>query len=46
MDPFHAACAGVLVHARAGRLAAKRIGEEGVIASDVISMLPRALTAD
>ncbi|MDQ6820262.1 MAG: NAD(P)H-hydrate dehydratase [Actinomycetota bacterium] len=46
MDPFHAACAGVLVHARAGRLAAERIGEEGVIASDVISMLPRALTAD
>ena len=26
MDPFHAACAGVFVHARAGRLAAARIG--------------------
>jgi hydroxyethylthiazole kinase-like uncharacterized protein yjeF len=45
MDPFHAACAGVLVHARAGRLAAARIGSEGVIASDVIAALPQALPA-
>jgi NAD(P)H-hydrate epimerase len=44
MDPFEAACAGVLVHARAGRLAAATIGDEGVIASDVIELLPRALT--
>jgi ADP-dependent NAD(P)H-hydrate dehydratase / NAD(P)H-hydrate epimerase len=43
MDPFHAACAGVLVHSRAGRLAAERIGPEGVIARDVIELLPRAL---
>jgi hydroxyethylthiazole kinase-like uncharacterized protein yjeF len=43
MDPFHAACAGALVHARAGRLAAREIGPEGVIASDVIAALPRAL---
>ncbi len=46
MDPFHAACAGVLVHARAGRLAARQIGEEGVIASDVIASLPRALAEE
>jgi hydroxyethylthiazole kinase-like uncharacterized protein yjeF len=45
MDPFHAACAGVLVHARAGRLAAETIGSEGVIARDVIELLPRALAA-
>lgn len=44
MDPFHAACAGVLVHARAGQLAAGRIGPEGVIASDVIELIPHALT--
>jgi hydroxyethylthiazole kinase-like uncharacterized protein yjeF len=44
MDPFHAACAGVLVHARAGRLLAREIGPEGVIASDVIQALPRALS--
>jgi ADP-dependent NAD(P)H-hydrate dehydratase / NAD(P)H-hydrate epimerase len=43
MDPFHAACAGVFVHAAAGRLAAHEIGAEGVIAGDVIELLPRAL---
>ncbi len=43
MDPFHAACAGVFVHAAAGRLAAREIGTEGVIASDVIRLLPRVL---
>ena len=45
MDPFEAACAAVLVHAGAGRIAAERIGTEGVIASDVIEALPHALTA-
>jgi ADP-dependent NAD(P)H-hydrate dehydratase / NAD(P)H-hydrate epimerase len=45
MDPFHAACAGVFVHAAAGRLAARTIGAEGVIASDVIALLPKALTS-
>jgi NAD(P)H-hydrate epimerase len=43
MDPFHAACAAVLVHVRAGKLAAAGIGPEGVIARDVIEALPRAL---
>jgi NAD(P)H-hydrate epimerase len=42
MDSFHAACAGVFVHARAGRLASAAIGPEGVIASDVINALPQA----
>jgi NAD(P)H-hydrate epimerase len=45
MDPFHAACAGVFVHSQAGQLAARAIGEEGVIARDVIELLPRALAA-
>jgi NAD(P)H-hydrate epimerase len=44
LDPFTAACAGVFVHAAAGRLAAARIGGEGVIASDVIASLPGGLT--
>jgi ADP-dependent NAD(P)H-hydrate dehydratase / NAD(P)H-hydrate epimerase len=39
MDPLHAACAGVLVHVRAGRLAASPDGPDGVIASDVIDHL-------
>ena len=42
VEPFTAACAGVLIHARAGRLAAERLGPEGVIASDVIDLLPGA----
>ncbi len=45
MDPFTAACAGVFVHAQAGRLAARTIGPEGVIARDVIEALPRARVA-
>ena len=38
-----AACAGVLIHARAGGMAAERLGGEGVIAGDVIEALPGAL---
>ena len=44
LEPFAAACAGVLAHARAGRRAAERIGAaESVIASDAIDALPAAL---
>jgi hydroxyethylthiazole kinase-like uncharacterized protein yjeF len=43
MDAFAAACAGVLVHVRAGQLASLVRGPEGVIARDVIEELPRAL---
>lgn len=43
MDTFTAACAGVYAHAAAGRLVAEAHGPEGVIASDVIAALPRAL---
>jgi NAD(P)H-hydrate epimerase len=43
LDPFHAACAGVLVHARAGQRTAERIGPEGVSARDVIEELPGVL---
>jgi len=43
LDPFTAAAAGVLIHARAGQLAALALGgAEGVIAGDVIDALPRA----
>jgi len=45
MDPFHAACAAVHVHVVSGQLAAQTVGPEGVVASDVIAMLPRALPA-
>jgi NAD(P)H-hydrate epimerase len=43
LDPFEAACAGVVLHASAGRRAAERYGSEGMIASDVIQALPLAL---
>ncbi len=42
LGPFEAASAGVLMHARAGRLAAHDVGAaESVIAGDVIQALPR-----
>jgi hydroxyethylthiazole kinase-like uncharacterized protein yjeF len=44
LDPFAAACAAVVAHARAGREAAIRIGAaESVIASDVIGSIPAGL---
>jgi len=43
LDPFTAACAAVMIHLKAGRIAARDVGEEGVIASDVIAALPKAL---
>ncbi|HEX2128005.1 MAG TPA: NAD(P)H-hydrate dehydratase [Solirubrobacterales bacterium] len=44
LEPFEAACAGVYAHARAGRLAAERVGNaESVIAGDVIDALPAGL---
>ena len=45
-EPYTAACAGVLAHARAGREAADRVGAaESVIATDVIEALPAGLRA-
>jgi NAD(P)H-hydrate epimerase len=47
LEPFAAACAAVIAHARAGREAARRLGAaESVIASDVIAAIPRALRPD
>ncbi|MEO8967632.1 MAG: NAD(P)H-hydrate dehydratase [Solirubrobacteraceae bacterium] len=40
--PFTAACAAVNLHLRAGQLAARTIGAEGVIARDVIAALASA----
>ena len=42
VEPFHAACAGVELHRRAGRLVGTRVGVEGAMARDVIAMLPYA----
>ncbi len=44
LEPFAAACAGVIAHARAGRDAALRVGAaESVIATDVIDSIPLGL---
>ncbi len=44
LEPFAAACAAVVAHARAGRDAAARIGAaESVIATDVIESIPAGL---
>jgi NAD(P)H-hydrate repair Nnr-like enzyme with NAD(P)H-hydrate dehydratase domain len=44
MDPCTAACAGVRRHALAGLRAAERLnGPDGVVAGDVIAVLPLAL---
>lgn len=47
LEPFAAACAAVVAHARAGRDAAARVGAaESVIASDVIGSIPIGLRPD
>jgi hydroxyethylthiazole kinase-like uncharacterized protein yjeF len=47
LDPFPAACAAVVAHARAGREAERRLGvAESVIAGDVIEAIPSALRLD
>ncbi len=47
LEPFAAACAAVLAHARAARHAASRIGAaESVIATDVIDSIPAGLRPD
>jgi hydroxyethylthiazole kinase-like uncharacterized protein yjeF len=47
LEPFAAACAAVVAHARAGREAAARVGAaESVIATDVIEAIPAGLRFD
>ena len=42
MSGFDAAVAGVFLHGLAGDLAAKRLGEVSLVATDIIDELPRA----
>jgi len=46
VEPFHAACAGIELHRRAGRLVGARLGVEGAMARDVVALLPYARRAD
>jgi NAD(P)H-hydrate epimerase len=43
IEPWRAACAAVYVHGRAGDLAAQRLGQESMLAGDLIDALPDAL---
>lgn len=43
MEPFEAACAGVYLHSRAGLRISERIGDAGLLASDLLGELPLAL---
>jgi NAD(P)H-hydrate epimerase len=42
LAPYDAARLGVYVHGLAGDLAARELGQEGMIASDLIRLLPKA----
>ncbi len=44
MDPFAAACLGVLAHVRSAQAAARRLGADHVVAGDVIESLPEGLS--
>lgn len=43
LDPFNAAKLGVYVHSLAGDIASLRLGEDSIMATDIISSLPEAL---
>ncbi len=43
MPAFEAACAGAFAHGLAGDLAARELGATGIVASDVVDRMPRAL---
>ena len=43
MSQFEAACAGVYVHAAAGEAVRAELGECGMIASDLLGQIPRAI---
>ena len=43
LPPFDAASLGAFLHAAAGQLAAQEIGEAGVVASDLLPLLPKAM---
>ncbi len=46
LQPIDAAVAGVFVHGMAGDIVAKKVGQAGLIASDVVAQLPAAMDGD
>jgi NAD(P)H-hydrate epimerase len=43
LEPFEAAICGVYLHGAAGDLAAEQLGDAGLVAGDIASMVPRAI---
>lgn len=43
LSPFDAACVGVYVHGLAGEEISEKLGDAGVVASDLLSFLPQAI---
>jgi hydroxyethylthiazole kinase-like uncharacterized protein yjeF len=43
LEPFAATCAAVVAHSRAGRVAGERVGNDSVIAGDVVEAMPAGL---
>jgi NAD(P)H-hydrate epimerase len=43
LPPWEAACAATYIHGAAGDLAARQLGEAGMLARDVIEQIPYAL---
>lgn len=43
MDPYEASCLGVYIHSLSGDLASYELGEDSIIASDIIKKIPAAM---
>lgn len=43
LEPFNAACLGVYIHGLAGEILKEKIGDVGILASDLLSVIPKAI---
>jgi len=43
MDSYKASILGVYIHSLAGDIASKKLGEDSIMATDIISSLPEAI---
>ena len=43
LSPFHAACCGVYLHSAAGEMVKDELGDAGMVASDLLPILPKVI---